>query len=269
MKTERQAQVGKATLRLLKTPKGYAGVVIAGGKIASRIEGDNADEVWNRLHNEAAKSSPSFFGFNGAKERFLKIFPGGFQSDAYLSRERNYKIKAKQKLDGSAPFEAAAVGTGYGEAALSAFRATNMLSLFEKTRLTAALRGPHADAFVKGAAIFAKGDIERGLKEMEVALKPHDVAKWTAVTYLPYLWQPTTHMFLKPEVTNNFAERVGHKFAQVYATKLDPQVYLSLRELTSDTAAAISELAPQDSIDVQSFIWVVGEYDVETEAGLS
>jgi len=39
-------------------------------------------------------------------------------------------------------------------------------------------------------------------------LKPKDAAKWTVVTYLPFLWRPDTHMLLKPMVTTDFAERV-------------------------------------------------------------
>ena len=51
---------------------------------------------------------------------------------------------------------------------------------------------------------------------MERALKHHESAKWTVVTYLPFLWRPETHMFLKPEVTKDFAARVGHRFASDY-----------------------------------------------------
>lgn len=269
VKTIKEAKVGKSTIRLVQTDQGYAGIAFNNKGRQSTVEGTDPDDVWNRLHNEVAKSSPSFVGFQGAKNRFLKIFPKGFKSEEYLNRERNYKVAAKTKLDKAAPFDAAETGKGFGEAALSAFRATNMLSPFEKTRLTDALRGPHADAFVQGAAIFAKGDVERGLAKMEAALKLHDVAKWTAVTYLPYLWLPSMHMFLKPEVTNKFAERVGHTFTQNYSTKLDPKVYLSLRSLTEDTAEAINDLEPQDSIDVQSFIWVVGEYGIDEKANVT
>jgi hypothetical protein len=56
---------------------------------------------------------------------------------------------------------------------------------------------------------------------MERALKPHDSAKWTVATYLPFLWQPEKHMFLKPEVTKDFAARVGHRFATDYKARLD------------------------------------------------
>ncbi|HEY4114042.1 MAG TPA: hypothetical protein VGM17_08280 [Rhizomicrobium sp.] len=95
---------------------------------------------------------------------------------------------------------------------------------------------------------------------MEAALKPHENAKWTVVTYLPYLWRPDHHMFLKPEVTKDFASRVGHPFAQQYEAKLNFAVYQSLLDLTRKTEEALKTLKPRDLIDIQSFIWIVGDY---------
>jgi hypothetical protein len=74
---------------------------------------------------------------------------------------------------------------------------------------------------------------------MERALKPHDSAKWTVATYLPFLWQPEKHMFLKPEVTKDFAARVGHRFATDYEARLDFSVYESLLDLASKMATEI------------------------------
>src|SRR5450759_4363242 len=125
------------------------------------------------------------------------------------------------------------------------------------------LESPQADDFIHGAAKFAKNDPKTGLLEMSRALKPHAVANWTAATYLPFLWQPAVHMFLKPEVTKAFASRVGHPFFDVYDSNLDPSIYSSLLNLVSRTKDELTELNPRDLIDVQSFIWVVGEYTPE------
>jgi hypothetical protein len=109
------------------------------------------------------------------------------------------------------------------------------------------------------------GETKPALLEMERVLKPGESAKWTVVTYLPFLWRPEKHMFLKPEVTKDFAARVGHRFASDYESRLDIGVYDSLLDLVAKTAAELSDLKPQDRIDVQSFIWVVGAYKEETE----
>jgi hypothetical protein len=95
---------------------------------------------------------------------------------------------------------------------------------------------------------------------MERALKPYNSAKWTVVTYLPFLWRPEEHMFLKPEAMTDFAARVGHRFASDYDPSLDIAVYESLLDLALRTSDELAELKPRDRIDVQSFIWVVGNY---------
>ena len=95
---------------------------------------------------------------------------------------------------------------------------------------------------------------------MASAAKAHDAAKWTVVTYLPFLWKPDTRMFLKPEVTKLFADRVGHEFALRYRADLDIEVYRCLLDLVACTRRAIKELQPRDNIDLQSFVWVVGDY---------
>lgn len=257
--TIRSGRLGSKDLRLVRKGTRFYGLV--DGIIC--VEGDVADEVWRLLHDDAGKSDPRYLGFDGARARFLRFFPGGFQSEGYAMRERKYKDDAKEMLDRRAPLEKALDGSGYGEAALAVFRATNMLSPFEKTRLQDVLRGARADDFMRAAARFT---LERGkanLVAMEQVLRPHDNVKWTVVTYLPYLWRPDIHMFLKPEATKDFAIRVGHRFASDYEARLDMAVYDSLLDLVDKTAAKLGDMAPRDRIDIQSFIWVVGNYTDE------
>jgi hypothetical protein len=85
------------------------------------------------LHDEAGKTNAKYFGFDGARARFLYWFKN-FQSSNYLEVERKYKISAKTKLDSTAPLSQAATGTGFGEAVWSVFQ-TNLLSPFEKMRV--------------------------------------------------------------------------------------------------------------------------------------
>lgn len=260
MKTVREATIKKAVLRLVEDNRALTGILIADGKIKVRITGDDADDVWRRLHDEAGRADPQYFGHDGAKSRFLHFFAGGFGSQAYIDEERAYKLAAREKLEKTLPLEAALTGSGHGEAALAVFRSLNLLSPFEKVRLQEVLRGPLADQFVRGAARFATGEMKAGVMEMERALKPSDCAKWTVVTFLPFLWRPDAHMFLKPQVTTDFAARVGHRFANDYAPPLELSIYESLLDLTSQTEREIHELAPRDRIDIQSFIWVIGDY---------
>ena len=266
MKTVCTVKVGDLSLRLVEKDRAFIGLIFAAdGSKKAQIDGADADDVWRRLHDEAGKANPKYFGFEGARARFLRFFPNGFHSAGYANAERGYKIAAKQRLDQTAPLERALTASGLGEAILSVFRATNLLSPFEKVRLQDVLRGPNADDFVRAAARFSLGEGKPALLQMESALKPHDSAKWTVATYLPFLWRSEEHMFLKPEVTKDFAARVGHRFATDYEARLDFSVYESLLDLVSKTAAELAQLKPQDRIDVQSFIWVVGDYKEESE----
>jgi hypothetical protein len=274
MKTIREAKFEDLVLRMVQKDKTFIGVVFADGVRTTQIEGPAADDVWRRLHDEAGKSNPRYFGFDGARARFLHWFKDGFQSPNYLKLERNYKIAAKSNLDAAAPLNEAVSGSGYGEAVLSAFRATNLLSPFEKARLQDVLRGTTADAFIRAAARFTMGEGKSALLQMERALKPHDSAKWTVATYLPFLWRPEAHMFLKPEATRDFAARVGHRFHLDYEPGLVSAVYESLLDLVNRTTVELADMQPRDRIDVQSFIWVVGDYregreqpDTRTEGG--
>ena len=79
-------------------------------------------------------------------------------------------------------------------------------------------------------------------------------------TYLPFLWRPDAHMFLKPEAAKDLGVRVGHPFASVYRAQPELDVHLSLLELADETSNELSDLDPRDRIDIQSFIWVVGAY---------
>lgn len=252
----RTGKLGKKELRLVKMNSRFFGLVDG----VRCTEGENADDVWRQLHDDAGKGDPRYFGFDGARNRFLKFFPNGFHSSGYSSQERDYKLAAKARLDATAPLAEAVGGKGFGEAVLAVFRATNMLSPFEKTRLQDVLRGSRADDFVQAAARFALDGSQANLFAMEQVLKFHDSAKWTVVTYLPYLWRPDAHMFLKPEATKEFATRVGHRFASDYQARLQMPVYDSLLDLENRTSQELSDLKPRDRIDIQSFIWVVGNY---------
>ena len=86
------------------------------------------------------------------------------------------------------------------------------------------------------------------------------------MTFLPFLWKPEEHVFLKPTMISTFAERVGHHFASVYRPDLDTEVYDALLDLAGETRANLADMAPRDMIDIQSFMWTVVEYKYEDKA---
>ena len=139
-RTVRQDRLGKLKLSLVQMGDRFYGLVDR----RKCVEGPDADDVWRRLRKDAGKADPKYFGYDGARNRFLKFFPNGFHSDGFSSRERDYKLEAKEKLDATASLAEAVNGRGFGEAVLSVFRATNMLSPFEKTWVANMVRGGKA-----------------------------------------------------------------------------------------------------------------------------
>ncbi|HEX7874423.1 MAG TPA: hypothetical protein VF475_16035 [Sphingobium sp.] len=135
-----------------------------------------------------------------------------------------------------------------------------MLSPFEAARFRDTLQSETGGRFLRGAAAFATGDYDAGARAMAAAVQPHGRISWPILTYLPFLWDYERHMFLKPTVTADFADRVGHDFHHAYSPEPNAETYHSLLDLVDATRNAIASLEPRDNIDIQSFIWVVGEY---------
>lgn len=257
-RTIRSEKIGMVTFDLVERDGRFFG--LANRKRVS--EEPDPDAAWRALLQSVGEAMGRYVGMDGARKLFLHYYPGGFHSDAFS--ERPYKIKAKQSLEKSSSLQQALVGDADPETVLSAFRSTNMLFSIEQARVQEVLRSAEARTFIQAASFFAEGDITKSLRELDRILSPFQANKWTIVTYLPFLWKPSEHMFLKPNATKDFAERIGHRFANVYRPELDARVYESLLALTDTVKSSLVDLQPRDNIDVQSFIWVVsGSYDGE------
>ncbi|WP_119380417.1 hypothetical protein [Henriciella barbarensis] len=256
-------KMGEFTLRFRESLEGFSGLAFNANRRSEVMHASSLEKLRAKLSNFVGRVHPNYFGWDGAYQRFVGVFPGGFHSDDYKSAERNYKEDARKLLEERLPLSSVQSNSGMGEAALAVFRKTNLLSPFEQTRIQALLRSRRADDFVRAAATFTLGDRANGLRSMEHAALEYDVAKWTAISYLPYLWAPTVHMFLKPEVTRDCAERVGHEFQYKYEPALNPSVYESLIDLTHTAKAELEARGalPSDNIDIQSFIWIAGKYE--------
>lgn len=259
LRTIREEKVAKVTLRLLQGQDGYVGAIL-GGKSVPHVHGDDPDLVWAKLRAEVGKASPHYFGYDGARRRFLKLFPQGFEGE-FCVQERDYKVLAAEYLTSALPLETARTAAPeHWELAARAYSKTNLLSTFEQARTRDVLKGKDGARFISAAAAMADGDHKAALPEIARLFRPYGTPSWPAATYLPFLWRPDLHMFLKPEVTRDYAQRVGHAFALAYGPRLEAAVYDELLALAAETRASLDGLGPRDMIDIQSFIWIVGAY---------
>lgn len=257
-----EIKYGHATLKWqVAKGGGYAGAVILGGKRVALMDDADEERLLSRLRNEAGRLHPDYVGFEGAIRRYLHFFPSGLKGAANASSEREYKERAAARLNAGLSAEQAIDATNEDAARIAkAGIQTNMLSPFEAARLRDTLMGDTGGRFLRGAAEFAAGDYAAGASEMSMAVQPHGRVSWPIVTYLPFLWDYRKHMFLKPTVTADFADRVGHDFHHRYSPEPNSDTYLALLDLVDTTRAAIATLEPRDNMDIQSLIWVVGEY---------
>ena len=123
---------GITLFRVRKTGEVFKGVAIRDGQfVFPPIEDASEAEVWRLLDLALGRIHPHYIGFDGAKARFLHFFRQGFAGAGYCGEERAYKLDAKKKLDDALPLAQAHSTSAAGEAALAAFRATNLLSPFE------------------------------------------------------------------------------------------------------------------------------------------
>lgn len=259
LKTLKEERVGGLILRLLQTKDEYIGI-IRGGKDIPEIHGDDPNQILAKLRAEVGKASPSYFGYDGARSRFLEMFADGFTGDSFHRKEHDYKVSASEYLLSNLPLERANLAEANDcEAAARAFAKTNLLSPFERARTREVLKGKDGAAFIQASAAVANGDL-KCFPEIERIFKPHGAPSWPAATYLPFLWRPDTQMFLKPAVTKDYADRVGDPFARSYQARLLGTVYDDLLSLAFDTREHLRDLAPKDNIDIQSFIWIIGAY---------
>lgn len=255
-----EERCGQHTLRIVRQGDRYQGVANLPGVMGEVLDDEDVERLKRRLRETADIQHPRYSGMDGAAKRFLSIFPEGFAGQPYRARERDYKVTASARLGSVLPLLLARNATAEQAAAVKPVFNTGSLHETEAARIGQVLSGPTAAEFVRGAARFADGRFSEGLRAMENATRPYGKATWPMVTYLPWLWLPAEHVFLKPQTSRDFATRIGHDFAHEYEATLFPDVYRSMVDLAHVTRGALARLAPIDMIDIQGFIWVVGRY---------
>jgi len=249
-----------------------------------------SDEVLDRIppyRNGRFERPKTSLTLSAARQRFLSFFPRGFADPDYLRRERGYKWAAHLRymervaphLDewlraGNADDLREAIIYVYG----SSDRADEPLNLmnprFEWTAFRESLNDSQALlGYVTSASEFwasAEASAEQfhcyaeALARLPTRTGGTQLDKWTVLTWLPFIADPAHHIFLKPQMTQEFASLLP--FELQYDTQLNPVTYRRLQEMARQLRARISdsEVNPEardlDMIDVHSFMWIVVEY---------
>ena len=192
-----------------------------------------------------------------------------FNDSAYLEHERNYKWEAhclcvreflspngRQLLDRPPSAEVAQL---LGRM----LHATNLLSRNELIALGDALKDTSAALamalaclrFVDQCNASTFDDLVEAVEDLPVKPGGSRVLSWPVVSLLPFLADPTSHMFLKPQQTKKTAQSFMYEL--LYDAKPNWGTYQRLLQLSHKILADIGPLGARDMIDVQSFMWVV------------
>lgn len=204
------------------------------------------------------------------RKKFLYYFKKGYFDPTYISWERQYKLDAHfqfQQMLNKREYERLLLTEKYTEIALTAVRIesrTNLLFSFEKIALRDAVKpASGAKAFAHGLYEYVYGrkppeDRFNNFSEAIFSLprKQTRVHTWPLQTVFGFIANPQEHIFLKPRVTQTAAEK--YQFHFQYRSKPNWETYKSLLDFAEQVRKDTIDLNPQDYIDLQSFIWVMG-----------
>ena len=240
-----------------------------------KIEGEDAVHpiLDNPNFAKLAAGGKKHKGLPDGRLEFLEIFLEGFEDPAYLATERTYKLdacKLMQKLLGKGEFaKLLESGEEYEivRRALQVANKTNLIFPNEKMALKDGLKT------AENVSLFSRTlfDLLYGSEEYRTrfeafagCLERIDAAKWTTMTYFPFLLYPEEHMFLKPQITQHAADLT--KFELNYKSELNWLTYSCLIDFAAYLRDELvkMDMPPRDMIDVQSFMWCItpGKYDM-------
>ena len=211
------------------------------------------------------------------RRKFLRFFPDGFRDETYVDWERSYKWETHlrwHQVLGQPAFRRLLRERRFLEVAALAIRVEqrsrhSMIFSFEKMALRDAVRSEAgAQAFAQGLYELLHGarPLHRRFEDWVAVVaglprKQTRVLTWPLVTVFGFIADPTTHIFLKPNVTRAAARAYGFDFR--YASRPNWETYASLLDFARRVRRDVRDLRPRDMIDLQSFIWVQGSDEYE------
>lgn len=223
------------------------------------------------LEGDSVTGDQTYVSLAQGISHFLHLFPGGLASEAFHEGERGYKWAAHLECAralGKRDFARLLQHQDYEEIAQRArhiISMVNLLASFEVMALNDALKSPEGQRRFAGRLfdlLHGDGAVEDRFTHFAEALmglpqKQSRVATWPIQTILPFLYDPSTHMFLKPGVTQQAALRCA--FDLKYEAKPNWITYGRLLKLCDILFHELRDLRPRDYIDLQSFIWCIGD----------
>ncbi|MGH7388915.1 MAG: hypothetical protein ACREM3_05585 [Candidatus Rokuibacteriota bacterium] len=212
-----------------------------------------------------------------AVEEFTRRYPKGFLDAAYIgdrrAGERAYKWSAHELWSttlGTAEARHLVEGGRVDEVVRRALVIEGRLNLLfptEKAALRDGLRDSKLplDYFKALYALLDAADVSRDLFNAYIGalerLPSHGktpINRWPILTLFPFIAEPARFMFLKPGITTDCADRLA--FDLGYESRLNWVSYERLLVMSRLLLDRLRPLGARDFIDVQSFMWLIGQW---------
>jgi len=237
------------------------------------------NHMWHEPHRPGGSKKPprpgvlTRWSYDEAFARFRQKFPGGFQDPDYAHSEREWKWE-KHELwrDTVSPDGLRTLATKSPEKAAKLIERmiqTKSPMLHPQSEIVPMRDAVHrpelAGAYFAGLAglLEAPSLTARVFENYVEALTSlpligkGNLDKWTIVTIIPFLAQPSRHMFLKPERTKDVTLRLGDDIRYTPAPNWD--TYERLLDFSNKLLDFLKPHGARDMIDVQSFISVIAD----------
>lgn len=202
------------------------------------------------------------YNISDLREKFLGYFPQGFQDPEYLAQERNTKAQASgmvHELLGKDVMASLIQKEKFNTIASAAKRVaavTNLIPKSEHMRFSTALKGIEnrkAFSLALQELLFGTEPLESRFDAFLECLERIGAFYWSIATYFLFLHDPASQMFMKPIHAREVASACS--FPLNYHAKPSGAAYTSFLEFAQKMQLDfLSEMGPQDFIDVQSFI---------------
>ena len=125
------------------------------------------------------------------------------------------------------------------------------------------VKGKGAEVFARGlyTLLHGRGAAQKRFETWIAALsllprRQTRVVTWPVATVFGFIAAPRRHLFIKPNVMRRAVATLGLEFD--YVSRPNWQTYAQALGLAQTLRRELSDLAPRDMIDIQSFLWVLG-----------
>ena len=228
-----------------------------------KVKGEESNHSGlDNLKADVSTSGIKYQKFSKLIDKFVEMYPEGFQNEKFAGEDRAKKEKAHEmaiELLHKDRFEELIAASDYAEVTkrtLKVLNATTLILPNERLTLKNGLVEERSqEMFAKALfeLLYSEAPLKDRFERFSTVLDILGAGKWTLATYFLFIFYPKEHMFVKPKLMQQSADVC--RFELHYKAQLNWQTYESVMSFAKYVSAELAELNPKDMIDVKGFIW--------------